>query len=191
MDERYSIEVSDDTVLIYGHLSIEEAFDFLNFFDKKGFKSIDLSVDGSTLRFRRKSIEESEEEIREAEHKSSEAFYEGLYEASKQQVEKLGYKIRQLEGLIKELMQTEQEKQARLFKENESLRRSQMLLNLKNNPEVQQALENFITGGRGKVVEDFRPFDMEKNDENTGSGEGSPQNHGDESPSDETTIQSV
>jgi len=191
MDERYSIEVSDDCVLIYGHLSIEEAFDFLNFFDKKGFKSIDLGVDSSTLRFRRKSIEESEQEIREAEHKSSEAFYEGLYEESKKQVEKLGQKIRQLENFIKELMQTEQEKYARLAKENEANRRTQMLINLKDNPEVQKVLENFITGGTGKVVEDFRPFDMEKKDENSGTGEGSEKDHGDKSPCDQSTIQSV
>lgn len=142
MDERYSIEVSDDTILIYGQISIEEAFDFLNFFEKKGFKSIDIGIDSSTLRFRRKSIEQVVEEEREAEHKSSEAFYEGLYEESKKQVEKLGQKIRQLENFIKELMQTEQEKYARLSKENEANRRAQMLINLKDNPEVQRIMQN-------------------------------------------------
>jgi len=191
MDERYSIEVSDDTILIYGQISIEEAFDFLNFFEKKGFKSIDTGIDSSTLRFRRKSIEQVVEEEREAEHKRSEGFYEGLYGESKKQVERLALKIRQLENLIKELTQTEQEKYARLLKENQANRRTQMLINLKDNPEVQQALENFITGGTGKVVEDFRPFDMEKKDENTGTSEGSSQDNGNQSASDESTIQSV
>jgi hypothetical protein len=49
MNERYSIEVSDDCVLIYGDLSIRETFDFLSFFDQQGFKSVVSGHENSTL----------------------------------------------------------------------------------------------------------------------------------------------
>lgn len=40
MTSRYSICIGQDTVTIKGHLTIREAFDFLNFYDKEGFKCL-------------------------------------------------------------------------------------------------------------------------------------------------------
>jgi len=143
MDERYSIEVNDDYVVIYGDLTIEEAFDFLNFFDKKGYKSLSSVYDKASICMSRNSIEQKQEEIRKAEHESDEKFYENLYQESKERVKKLERDILSLEQLIKDLMTDEKKKQSMIQREYESLKRSQMMLNLKNNPEVQQAMENF------------------------------------------------
>lgn len=60
MLERYSIEVSDGAVVIYGNLSIEEAFDFLNFFDKKGYNSIGVGHQNSALVIYKQRIEDLE-----------------------------------------------------------------------------------------------------------------------------------
>jgi hypothetical protein len=35
--ERYSIEIYENTVYIYGYLSIREMFDHLNYFDREGY----------------------------------------------------------------------------------------------------------------------------------------------------------
>lgn len=55
MDKRYSIEVNDEAIEMYGELTIEEAFDFLNFFDKKGFKYLIASENNSTISMRANS----------------------------------------------------------------------------------------------------------------------------------------
>ena len=143
MDERYSIEVNDDYVVIYGDLTIEEAFDFLNFFDKKGYKSLSGCYDKASICMSRKSIEQQQEEVRKSEHESDEKFYEGLYQESKERIKKLERDILSLEQLIKDLMTDEKKKQSIIQREYESLKRSQALLALKNNPEAQKALENF------------------------------------------------
>ncbi len=141
-NERYSIEVSDDSIIIYGDLSIEETFDFLNFFDKKGYKSITNGDGNSALYMRRKSIDEAVQEIEKSQHIASENFYEKLYDDAKQKIRKLECDILSLEQLIKDLMTDEKRKQAALLRENEILMRSQSLLELSRNPEAIKIVEN-------------------------------------------------
>lgn len=136
MHERYSIEVNEDAVIIYGNLSLEEIFDFLNFFDKKGFKSITNGIENSTIYMRRKSIEQSEEEVRRVEHVENEKFYQSLYDTEKERVKKLEKDILYLENLIKQLMTDEKTKQAQMQIEYEKNLRYQQLLKLKENPNV-------------------------------------------------------
>ena len=47
--ERYSIDVSDFNVLIHGELSIREAFDFLNYFEKEGYNRLIPGDENSCL----------------------------------------------------------------------------------------------------------------------------------------------
>lgn len=47
--EKYSIEAMDDCVIIYGTLTIEEAFDFISFYDKKGFTELGVGIENSTI----------------------------------------------------------------------------------------------------------------------------------------------
>jgi len=135
-DERYSIEVSDEAVVIYGDLTIEETFDFINFFDKKGFKSITTGIENSSLYLRRKSIEQAQETIRVTEHIESEKFYEGLYDQAKERIKKLEKDVLSLEQLIKDLMTDEKKKQAQIQREYEKNLRYQQLIKLKEDPTV-------------------------------------------------------
>ena len=143
MDERYSIEVNDDAVVIYGDLSLEETFDFLNFFDKKGFKSITGGIDNSAIYMRRKSIEQVEEAVKIKEHIESEKFYENLYDQSKERIKKLEKDILSLEQLIKDLMTDEKKKQSMILRENEQLKRSQQILALSKDPLAMKAMKHF------------------------------------------------
>lgn len=61
MIERYSIEVNDCLVEIRGTLTIEEAFDFLNFFDKKGYTNVVEGDQNSTIRMLKMNKEENTE----------------------------------------------------------------------------------------------------------------------------------
>ena len=58
MRERYSIEVDDESVEIYGELTIEETFDFLSFFERKGYNSIILGTENSTLHMLKRNKKE-------------------------------------------------------------------------------------------------------------------------------------
>lgn len=49
MIARYSIEANDEIVVIYGHLRIEEAFDFLNYYEKEGFNCVSFGKENSTI----------------------------------------------------------------------------------------------------------------------------------------------
>ncbi len=118
MDERYSIEVNDEAVVIYGDISIEEAFDFMNFFEKKGFKS--LSTDDSTLYMRKKSIPQIEETVRVAEHVNSEKFHELLHDQEKKSHEKTKTRVSELESLVKTIISDKSERIRVLEKINEA-----------------------------------------------------------------------
>lgn len=98
-DSIYTIEVSEDEVSICGQLTIEEAFDFINFFDRKGYKYINEGYE-STLLLTKKSILEMKEHRNEINENLSEGMFERLYLESKE-------KQKELESLIKKLMDPE------------------------------------------------------------------------------------
>lgn len=104
MHERYSIQVGDDSVIIYGTLSIEETFDFINFFEKKGFKSITSGYENSTIYMQKESIKQIEEKNDLSEHIILEKKFENLYDEEKLKSSDFMKRIKQLEELIKDLM---------------------------------------------------------------------------------------
>jgi hypothetical protein len=100
MHERYSVKVREHIVEIFGELTIEEAFDFLNFFEKKGYNSVIIGDENSTLILRKRDEEEKEDSICE----NYEGMYEKFYNTEVQKNEILKEKIRELEILIKKLI---------------------------------------------------------------------------------------
>lgn len=57
-NERFNIEVSDDCVCFYGdEMSVEEVFDFINYFEKKGFNKVVDGIENSILCLMKKKIE--------------------------------------------------------------------------------------------------------------------------------------
>jgi uncharacterized protein with von Willebrand factor type A (vWA) domain len=141
MDERYSIEVNDEAVVIYGDISIEEAFDFMNFFEKKGFKS--LSTYDSTLYMRKKSIPQIEESVRLAEHANSEKFHELLHDQEKKSHEKTKTRVSELESLVKTIISDKSERIRNLEKVNDKLLKSLQLNKLQTDSGIQELLSGF------------------------------------------------
>jgi type I site-specific restriction-modification system R (restriction) subunit len=100
--ERYSIEVSEGLVVIHGKLSIEEAFDFLNFFEKKGFDEVGIGQENSALcLYNNKAIYGDKDEEPVIPEKD---IWESFYEEKSKENEKLRERIKQLERLIKQLL---------------------------------------------------------------------------------------
>lgn len=58
-EPKYEIYATEQDIKIYGDLTIEEAFDFLNYFEKKGFNVITSGQQNSTLHFSHSNNEKS------------------------------------------------------------------------------------------------------------------------------------
>lgn len=157
MDERYSIEVFDEVVEIYGDLTIEEAFDFLNFFDKKGYKSVVLGSENSTLRMMRRSQDEVRENQRRLDIQDELDDTKSLLKKEKESNLVLRKRNDEIELLIKQLMSEEYKKYKSLYDENQKLIKAQCVWQLEQNPEVKEIIDNMKMGCDPKGTE--MPFD--------------------------------
>jgi hypothetical protein len=129
--------------MIYGDLSIEEAYDYLSFFERKGFKSLTLGHENSSLSFRRKSIEQVEEDVREVEHKLSEKFYENCHEAEKKEHKKTRNRVAELESLVKTIISDKSERIKILEKSNADLLKRIQLNKLEESEEIKKLIHGF------------------------------------------------
>lgn len=143
IEERYSIEVSDDFVEIHGDLTIEETFDYLNFFEKKGFKSITGGWENSTLVMSRKGVDEKWEETRQKQHEESEAFYENLYNQSEEKIKVKNRRVEELESTIRIMFHDESERVKTLKAQNEVLWKAAKQSKLSESEEFQKILNSF------------------------------------------------
>lgn len=146
MRERYSIEVTDEIVEIYGDLTIEETFDFLSFFERKGYKSVVLGSENSTLRMMKRDQKEEIIEQRVTDLKDEVTEYKRWLEKEQTKHEETKSKLKDTERLLKGLMSEEYKKYKSLHDENQKLIRAQMLVQLKDNPLVEKIMENFEMG---------------------------------------------
>ena len=142
-DERYTIQVSDNFVEIKGDLTIEEAFDYINFFDKKGFKSITSGWDNSTMLLSRKGVEEKWEEIEKKERIESESMYENLYKQLQEKERISKRKIEELENLMRAMFSDENEKVKKLQEENDILIKKLKIMSMKEGEEIKKLLQGF------------------------------------------------
>lgn len=142
IEERYSIEVGEETVEIYGYLTIEEVFDFINFFDKKGYRSITPGCENSTIRLHKKDeVDRRQDRLKEQKEEEEES-YKFLYKKEEEHHKKTKIKLEEVERLIKTLMMEENDKVKNLLKNNEKLQQYNRLLCLKNNPEALKIIDN-------------------------------------------------
>mgnify|MGYP000919503454 FL=1 len=140
MRERYSIEVTDESVEIYGELTIEETFDFLNFFDRKGYKSVILGTENSTLHLLKRDPEEAKIDQRITDLKDEVVDYKRCLEKEQDAHAKTTEKLKDTERLMKSLMSEEYAKYKKLHDENLELIKNQTTLFLHENPEVRKML---------------------------------------------------
>lgn len=141
MRERYSIEVTEESVEIYGELTIEETFDFLSFFERKGYKSVILGTENSTLHLLKRDQKETIVDQRIDDLKDEVTDYKRWLEKEQDSHAKTKEKLNDIELLIKTLMIEESEKFKKLKEENQNLIKSQTHLFLHEDPEVQRILK--------------------------------------------------
>ena len=100
---RYSIDVNDADVTIYGSLTFEEAYDFLSFFERKGYDSLSTSAmdNNCCMYFSKKSKDIKKEQ------NDDDSLYKNLYEFKSSKNIELENKIIELEDLIKKLIDRE------------------------------------------------------------------------------------
>lgn len=114
MSSRYSICIGQDTVTIKGHMTIREAFDFLNFYDREGFKCITYPKERTGY--------DDDDDLEDAEGTDKVCFCitkkdlcgEYSYKSENSKIEDLQYKLdhmsinnRKLSDKIKELQEEE------------------------------------------------------------------------------------
>jgi hypothetical protein len=142
MDERYSIDVSDEIVEIYGDLTIEEAFDLLSFFERKGYKSVVLGSENSTLRMMRRDQAEVIHDQFVLNLKEQITDFKDLWEKEKKSHESTAQKTKEVEALLKQLMSDEYKKYKALHEENQRLLKIQAAQYMSGDPQVQEILKN-------------------------------------------------
>ena len=103
LDERYSIEVGEDTVEIYGYLNIEETFDFLNFFEKKGFVNIAPGHQNSAIRMIRKNEEDRRADQLKMQRDEEDETYKFLLKKEEERHKQTQQRLLELESLIRNL----------------------------------------------------------------------------------------
>lgn len=98
-DIRYTIEVFERTVEIFGRIPIDDLFDFIDQFKKKGFNEVIEGCEESTIRiFKNDLIKNKQDEQIEKN------IYETFYEEEKKENESLKNRISQLESFFKLLL---------------------------------------------------------------------------------------
>lgn len=105
MSEKYSIHVYENVVEIFGELTIEEAFDFLNFFEKKGYKSLSIGLENTTLRMTNKDQQKEIIDQRILDLKDEVNDYKKFLESEQDRHEKTKYKLKEAEVLIKNIIE--------------------------------------------------------------------------------------
>lgn len=170
MRERYSIEVTEESVEIYGELTIEETFDFLSFFERKGYKSVILGTENSTLHLLKRDAGEAIVDQRIIDLKDEVTDYKKWLEKEQKNHEETKEKLKDVERLLKQLMSEEYKKYKKLHDENQELMKAQTALFLHENPEVQKMLieGNFTIADRSisrpMTEEEIKGMENGKND---------------------------
>jgi hypothetical protein len=134
MRERYTIEVCDYEVQIYGELTIREAFDFISFFDQQGYNKLVIGHENTTLRLiKEKETTESESEF---------DMHETLWKDEKVTSSQLRKRLKEQEDLIKVLMIDDSERCKELKKQNDHLCSKLSRQKFESNPEALKIIED-------------------------------------------------
>lgn len=102
-NERYSIEVWEDYILFHGSMTIEEAFDFMNFFEKKGFNEVSIGEENSCLCLMKIDEEKEKSEFQKS-NEASEEFYEEMMEDKNKEIIILKEQNKNLTSLVRQLI---------------------------------------------------------------------------------------
>jgi len=141
MDERYKIEVSDEAVKITGTLTIREAFDFLNFFDREGYTTLEDWSEHSTLYLRKRNLDQEMTDRVNKDTLEEIAHIRELYKSEKERSESLAQKVEELDGMIKNFFHDESDRVKDLRRQLEKQDKLITILKLKNSPEASEIMK--------------------------------------------------
>lgn len=141
MDKRYCIKVSDEAVEITGTLTIREAFDFLNFFEREGYATLEDWGTNSTIYLVKSNLEQEVTNRLNKEAEEEILFVRSLCEKEKQTTTELCKKINDLEVMVKTFFTDESEIVKKLRDENQKNQRMIHFLKLKCSPEVAEMMK--------------------------------------------------
>jgi chromosome segregation ATPase len=153
MAEKYKIEVSDECVEIMGTLTIREAFDFLNFYEREGYTTLEDWGERTTLYLRKRDLEKEYTSRVNEETLSDLNFVKTRLTDYEQENKDLKQRINDLEYLIKKITLDDKEKTDKLKEATHRLQQFKALENLKNNPEAAQ-----IVRMKEPIGEEISPF---------------------------------
>lgn len=142
MRTRYSIEVTDEVVEIHGDLTIEESFDFLSFYERKGYKSVTMGDENSTLRMMKRDREEclNNQRIFDLEHELK--LKENIITKEKCDHQETKDTLSHAQALIKSLRSEEYTKYKKLHEENREIIRSQCISRLEKSEEAKEIIDS-------------------------------------------------
>lgn len=135
---RYSIEVDEEIVEIYGNLTIEEAFDFINFFDKKGYKTLTPGSENSTIRLWKKDYKEFLHEMKRKDAEEEEETYHYLFKKEEEHHKQTKERLEQVESLLKLMFVEESDKVKTLKGKIDVLEKHLKQTKLADNPQFQK-----------------------------------------------------
>ena len=160
--ERYTIEVSDEFIKITGTLSIREAFDFLNFFDREGYGILEGDEYGTTICMRKGSLEEERKAVLQKELLEEMEKTEIDFNAQKKITEQLTVEILDLKSLIHKLSSEHETKTKKLNKRIEDLQKEKSLLKLKFNQNYQE--QRSLSEAQEEQKVKYKTYGNTKND---------------------------
>lgn len=127
LHERYSIEVSDYCVEVYGEITIREAFDLIHYFDQQGYTHLTIGHENSTMRIIKHQIQDPKEPPN---------LYEVLLKDQEKTNQQLRSVLKQKEQFIKMLLTIDSESVRKLELENRRLCSELSRKKFETNPEA-------------------------------------------------------
>lgn len=155
-EEKYTISVEEDRVEIRGTLTIQEALDYLNFYQDQGYTTIEDGYDVCALYLRRRNLDQEKRDWINKETLEELDEVKKNYDDEKKRTNELENRVKDLEYLIKKIALDDKEKNDQFKKANEQLARFKALEKLKDSPEAAKicAME-----GPGSESEDLANFE--------------------------------
>lgn len=138
--EKYSIEIFDTYLEIYGDLNVSEALTLIKFFYNWGFTVVAIGSQNSTLRMMKRDLDEEcdNETIKDLQEELARVSmnHKTEYEAHCE----TRTKLRETESLMRQCIIDSKEKFESVVLENEALKRWKTAWDLSNNPKVHKII---------------------------------------------------
>lgn len=147
--ERYSIEVSDYCVEVYGQITIREAFDLIHYFDQQGYTHLSIGHENSTMRITKEQPQDPEE---------PQNLYEILLKDQEETSRQLKEKVKFQDQFIQSLINDHDCEINCLRHSNEKLEKENKINEMRSNPLVKEIFNNLTLKQNENINDDELPY---------------------------------